>query len=770
MDLETFWFCLIAVVWAMYFLLEGFDFGVGMLLPFVPRSDEERSTALRTIGPVWDGNEVWLVVAGGATFAAFPAWYATMFSGFYLALLLILVLPDHSGRLVRVALEERDSRLAVDVDVGEHDRQLRRVAALGHRAVVPRLRRPDRLRTATSPATSWTSSARTACSRESRSWRSSRSTGRRSSRSARRASCATAPRRAARKLAIPAAVLAAVYLAWTVAVAMDRNDKDLFPPVLPAALGIAALALAIVFLYTGRNGRAFAMTALGTISLVVTLFVSLYPRVMVSSTGFENSLTVDGAASSHYALQVMTRRGGDLRPARPPLPGVDVLRLPGASRWRADRNDVPGDHFYERGVGHMTPRIVILGGGFAGIGAARKLEDADADVVLIDKHDYHTFQPLLYQLATGLLETSAVGHSLRDLVQDQDNATVHKTNVTAVDLEAREVQLAEMAPLVYDYLVLGLGAEVNFFGTKGAAEHAFPMYTLPDAVRLKDHVLGRWEAADKDPSLIDDGALNVVVVGGGPTGVESAGALAELYRGDFAKDYPAVPQEKARVVLVEAGPELFSMFKPDIRAYTVDALEKRTVEVITGEAVESVSPTRVTLKSGTEIDAHTLVWGAGLQGNQLVQSLGLDLERGNRIGVGPELTVPDHPEVYAVGDIAAIRDAKTNQVLPQLGSVALQSGEHAGETIARRLAGKKTKPFKYRDKGTMATIGRGAAVVQMLGGRTMKGRTAQAAWGAVHLALLPTNEDRAKAVVDWAGAGFTHQRTGRITVETEKEE
>jgi NADH:quinone reductase (non-electrogenic) len=416
------------------------------------------------------------------------------------------------------------------------------------------------------------------------------------------------------------------------------------------------------------------------------------------------------------------------------------------------------------------PRVVLVGGGFAGIGAVRKLDDAQADVVLIDRHDYHTFQPLLYQLATGLLETNAVGHSLRDLVHGQDNATIHKTTVTAIDLATREVQLAEMAPLTYDYLVLGLGAEVNFFGTEGATEHAFPMYTLPDAVRLKDHVLKRWEAADKDPSLIDDGALNIVIVGGGPTGVESAGALAELYRGEFAKDYPAMPQEKARVVLVEAGPELFSMFKPDIRAYTVDALKERTVEVITGEAVAAVSPTRVTLKSGAELAAHTLVWGAGLQGNRLVQSLGLDLERGNRIGVGPELTLPDHPEVYAIGDIAAITDAKTKQVLPQLGSVALQSGEHAGESIARRLVGKETKPFKYRDKGTMATIGRGAAVVQMLGGRTMKGRTAQAAWGAVHLALLPTNEDRAKAVVDWAGAGLTHQRPGRITVDTEEDE
>jgi NADH dehydrogenase len=414
------------------------------------------------------------------------------------------------------------------------------------------------------------------------------------------------------------------------------------------------------------------------------------------------------------------------------------------------------------------PRVLVLGGGFAGIGATRSLKDADADVVLVDRHDYHTFQPLLYQLATGLLETSAVGHSLRDLVHDQDNATIHKDSVTAIDLDAREVRFAELEPLTYDYLVLALGAEVNFFGTDGAVEHAFPMYTLPDAVRLKEHVLKRWEAADKDPSLIEDGALNIVVVGGGPTGVESAGALAELYRGDFAKDYPNVPQEQARVVLVEAGPEIFSMFKPVLRAYTEEALTKRTVEVVTGEVVSSVAPTKVTLKSGTTVDAHTLVWGAGLQGNPLVQSLGLELERGNRIPVGPDLTVAGHPEVYAVGDIAAITDAKTEHVLPQLGSVGLQSGEHAGETIARRLAGKATKPFKYRDKGTMATIGRGAAVVQMLGGRTMKGKKAQAAWGAVHLALLPTNEDRAKAVVDWAGAALTHQRAGRITVRADE--
>jgi len=410
------------------------------------------------------------------------------------------------------------------------------------------------------------------------------------------------------------------------------------------------------------------------------------------------------------------------------------------------------------------PRVLILGGGFAGVGAAQKLEHADADVVLVDRHEYHTFQPLLYQLATGLLEVTAVGHSLRDLVGHHDNTTIHRGTVSSVDLAAREARFEDLPPMTYDYLVLGVGAEVNFFGTEGATEHAFPMYTLPHAVNLKDHLLERWDAVDHDPRLIEDGALNVVVVGGGPTGVETAGAIAELYRSVFAKDYPSIGQDEARVILVEAGPELFSMFKPKLRVYATKALTERTVEVKTGETVAAVASNRVTLESGEVIKAHTLVWGAGLQGNHFVQSLDLELERGKRIGVGDDLTLPGHPEVYVVGDVAAIYDTKREQVLPQLGSVALQSGEHAGETIARRIAGKKTKPFAYKDKGTMAAIGRRAACVEFLAGRTMTGAKAQVAWATVHLALLPTNEDRSKAVVDWVGAALTHQRVGRFTV------
>ena len=415
------------------------------------------------------------------------------------------------------------------------------------------------------------------------------------------------------------------------------------------------------------------------------------------------------------------------------------------------------------------PRVVVLGGGFAGIGAARKLKNADVDVVVVDKHDYHTFQPLLYQVASDLLPPTTVGHPLRGLFNEQPNARVHTSAVTGIDLETRQVRFAEMEPLTYDYLVLGLGAEVNFFGVEGAAEHAFPLYTLADALRLKDHILERWEAADKDASLIEDGALNVVVVGGGPTGVESAGAVAELYRGLFVKDYPDIPQEKARIVLVEAGPEIFAMFKTKLRRYAEKALEERDVEVETGEVVASASPTRVTLQTGTDIPAHTLVWGAGLQGNALVQSLGLELEKGNRIPVAADLSVAGHPEVFAVGDIAAITGGKKKAVLPQLGSVALQSGEQAGENIGRLVAGEETKPFKYLDKGTMATIGRGAAVIQMPRGRTMTGKTAALAWGSVHLALLSTGEDRAKAMVEWTWSGFSHERSARISVRTDEQ-
>ena len=305
MDLQIFWFVLIAVLWAGYFVLEGFDFGVGMLLPFVPGDEEERTTMLESIGPVWDGNEVWLIVAGGATFAAFPAWYATMFSGFYLALLLVLVFL-----IIRVVSFEWRGK-------HEHSRWrstwawANTIGSFGAALVwgiglanlvhgVPIDSDGDfagGLRDLFSPYTVFAGIAVVLLfAFHGATFLSLRTTGELYERA----------RTASRLLGVPAAAAASTFVLWTVNVAMNRNDKDLFPPVLPAAITIGALFVAVAFAYLGRPGRAFAMTALGTIAAVATLFTSLYPRVMVSSPDFANSLTVDGASSSHYALAVMT--------------------------------------------------------------------------------------------------------------------------------------------------------------------------------------------------------------------------------------------------------------------------------------------------------------------------------------------------------------------------------------------------------------------------------------------------------------------------------
>jgi cytochrome bd ubiquinol oxidase subunit II len=305
MDLETFWFCLIAVLWAGYFLLEGFDFGVGMLLPFVPRDDADRDTQLRAIGPVWDGNETWLVVAGGATFAAFPAWYATMFSGLYLALLLVLFFLII--RVVSFEWREKSETPGWRAvwtwanTIGSAGAAL--VWGIGLSCLVHGLPIDSDGEYAGSfwdlftPYTVFAGiTVVILFAFHGATFLTLRTVGDLYGRAA----------RAARILALPAAVFGAAFLVWTVVVAMDRNDKDLFPPVLPAAVAIVALALAVAFLFAGRSGRAFAMTALATVSLVATLFTSLYPRVMVSDPSFENSLTVDGAASSHYALSVMS--------------------------------------------------------------------------------------------------------------------------------------------------------------------------------------------------------------------------------------------------------------------------------------------------------------------------------------------------------------------------------------------------------------------------------------------------------------------------------
>ncbi len=414
------------------------------------------------------------------------------------------------------------------------------------------------------------------------------------------------------------------------------------------------------------------------------------------------------------------------------------------------------------------PHVVILGCGFAGLGASQKLKDAPVKITIIDQNNYHTFLPLLYQLATDELSTNEVGFPIREVMHRQDNAIFHQAKVTGVDLANKQVQLEGMEPIPYDYLVVGLGAVVNFFGTKGAQEHAFPLYTLRDALRLKEHILKTLEATDKNPALIDDGTLTFCVVGGGATGVETAGALAELLHAVAEKDYPNLPiKQKGLVILFEMGPHLLAPFKPNLQNYAKKVLEKLGVAVRLGEGVTEIGPTSITLKSGEVVKTHTLVWGAGIQAHPLAKSLGVEQVRGGRIPVNLDLSLKDHPEVFVVGDIALITDAKTNEQLPQLGSVAQQAGRHVGENIHRLVKGEKVEPFKYLDKGTMATVGRGAAVVEMPGHGTMTGHAAWLAWLGVHMALLSGGEEKSTTIVDWGWNIMTKKRGKRIVVTDE---
>jgi NADH:quinone reductase (non-electrogenic) len=413
------------------------------------------------------------------------------------------------------------------------------------------------------------------------------------------------------------------------------------------------------------------------------------------------------------------------------------------------------------------PHVIILGAGFGGVGAAQKLRDAPVELTIVDKHDYHTFQPLLYQVATDELGPGEVGYPVRELLHRHSNMAFHKCAVQSVDLAKREVVVDGMDPLKYDYLVLALGAVVNFHGTPGAAEHSYPLYTMVDAIRLHDHILKMFEAVDKKPALADEGALTFCIVGGGPTGTELAGAMSELLHAELSEDYPNLPIDKVRFVLYEHSPHLLAPFKPKLRDYAQKTLEERGIEVHTGVGVKAVGPSEITLASGEKVKTHTLVWAAGLAANPVAKSIGIELAPGGHIPVDANLQIKDHPEVFVVGDVASAMDSKTGKPLPGLGAVALQAGRHVGKSITELIAGKAVKPFEYFDKGTMAQIGRGAAVVELPGDISLTGRVAWLAWLGVHLSLLSGAEEKTSVFVDWGWNALTRDRGKRIILTDE---
>ena len=407
--------------------------------------------------------------------------------------------------------------------------------------------------------------------------------------------------------------------------------------------------------------------------------------------------------------------------------------------------------------------VVIVGGGFAGLWAARALKSAPVRITLVDRGNHHLFQPLLYQVATAGLSAPDIAAPLRQILRRQKNVQVQMATVSRVDVDAREVELdhAEgLRRLRYDYLLLASGATHAYFGNEHWAAHAPGLKTLDDALDLRRKLLLAFERAEAatDPAE-RDAWLSFAIIGGGPTGVELAGTLAEIARHTLGGEFRNIDPARARVRLVEAGPRVLSSFPEDLSERARTQLENLGVEVQTGAAVEGITAAGY-WRAGEFVPARTVVWAAGVAASPLGRCLGVPLDRAGRVQVRPDLSIPGHPEVFVAGDLAAI--ARTDgRPVPGVAPAAKQMGRHVAKAVLARLRQREPAPFRYRDFGNLATIGRMAAVVD-LGRLRFSGVLAWWFWLVAHLFFLIGFRNRSVVLLNWSVAYWTHQRAARI--------
>jgi NADH:ubiquinone reductase (H+-translocating) len=407
-------------------------------------------------------------------------------------------------------------------------------------------------------------------------------------------------------------------------------------------------------------------------------------------------------------------------------------------------------------------RVVIVGAGFGGISAARALRGADADVLVVDRHNYHLFQPLLYQVASGLLDPSEIAHPVRTLLRHQRNCDVHMNEVRAIDLERRQVQ-TDAGALTYDHLIVAAGAATNHFGHEDIAAHTLGLKGLNDALTLRGDVLERFErAAECTEDSERRRLLTFVIAGAGPTGVEYAGALSELFSHLLPKDFPRLDFRPVRVIVIEGRTRVLDAFHPRLAAKAQTVLRRRGVELVFGRTVAHADKRGVTLDDGTAIEAATVIWTAGVRASALGEQLTAQVARLGRVAVRPTLQLPGHDEVQVIGDMAELDDRGTT--LPMLAPVAIQQGTHAARNVIAQLGGGQATRFRYRDKGTMATVGRNHAVVQ-LGPIRMDGFIGWLMWLFVHLAYIITFRSKAVVLLNWAWNYIFYDRPVRLITE-----
>lgn len=414
------------------------------------------------------------------------------------------------------------------------------------------------------------------------------------------------------------------------------------------------------------------------------------------------------------------------------------------------------------------PQVVIIGAGFGGLFAAQTLADQPLDVLLIDRQNYHTFTPLLYQVATAGLDPSEIAYPVRGIFRRRRNVRFMLGEVQDIDPQNRQIIVhvnGSTRQVSYDYLIVAAGSANNYFGQVGVAEFAFDLKTLGDAVALRNHILKQFEhAAWNDDPADRAAATTLVVVGGGPTGLETAGALLELSSHVLHKEYAGAADLHPRVLLVEADDHLLNPYPIKLQQAALRQLESLGVEVVLSDGVVQVSPSLVTLSSGRTIPTHTLIWSAGVQGSSLGELLDVPLERGKRVPVEPTMAVSGLPDVYVVGDMAYLADADGHPY-PQMIPVAKQQGILAAKNILRRLAGDAQQPFRYKDRGIMATIGRSRAVAWIYNRIPLQGYIAWVAWLGLHLLWLMGFRNQLNVLVNWVWNYFTYDRSVRIILE-----
>lgn len=407
----------------------------------------------------------------------------------------------------------------------------------------------------------------------------------------------------------------------------------------------------------------------------------------------------------------------------------------------------------------MTPHVVIVGGGFGGLSAAKALRKAPVSLTVVDRHNHHLFQPLLYQVATATLSPGDIASPIRWILRHARNTRVLLGAVRTIDLVNRRLVLEDGASIDYDYLIIATGTSHTYFGHDEWAPHAPGLKTLEDALAIRRRILVAFEQAERETDPVrQQWLLTFVLVGGGPTGVELAGTLAEIAR-QTRSEFRNIDTRITRIVLIEAGPTILPSFASGLRDAARESLTRLHVEVRDNTRVTGVDERGVIL-GGERLDAGTVLWTAGVAASPVTATLGVPRDRAGRVNVERDLSVPGHPEVFVIGDAAALSDGEGHQ-LPGVAQVAMQGGTHAARTIIGRLRGEAARPFVYKDRGSMAIIGRGSAVADIRGLR-FSGALAWLAWLFLHIFELIGFRNRLVVMIEWASAYFTRQRSVRL--------